>query len=697
MSDITSIQATVEEVGDKISERLDFGDESVSDTEALLSQLGIEEETSPDKTACHLAAFNELLKLALYEEYRAEGAPLKNISLASRAEFYEEAYEKTRNMAFRGHLLDSLVKDIDPDILDPLWSTQKQLRSDDSPTETIGGLFENIVSQETRRERGQFHTPKFVADLMARWSIRSGDDTVLDPGFGAGVLTASALDTKDAAQGEERVDEIWGVDISTLAPVMAGTGLKIQNGSGAPHFKVGDYMETLSEGSNTRLDNQDPIQLPKFDAIISNPPYSRSASLEADRGKFNKIAEQNGLSVSGFTPLYVYFFAHSEQFLADNGRMAFITPSQFFDTNYGEKLRQFLLDRFNIRAMLFLESDINVFNARVTPCITLFEKSRKDGLDETRFLRIDNWSDTDELLSFIERETVEDGETPFGYVHTVSQKELLAERDWRNYVDPKAVDSIPALTAFEEIADIKRGIATGMNDYFCLTQQEVDEWGLSEEHLSKLIRRTGGMEMLRVNETIWQSWRDNGKEVWLLYCYDEEGNRMESVDGENLESFLKYGEKVGADSSYLAENRTKWYAVDRREPPDILATYMSQDGFRFIKNEADIRTLNNLHNINLESYDDRQVDALLAYLNSDVANEITKHSSRTYADGLHKIEPSELKNIPVLDPNNLSDGEIDLLSRKFTELCDSIRSSDSDETDKQSELDKCVREILQIP
>jgi adenine-specific DNA methylase len=75
----------------------------------------------------------------------------------------------------------------------------------------------------------------------------------------------------------------------------------------------------------------------------------------------------------------------------------------------------------------------------------------------------------------------------------VAQREIVSEFDWTTYLDPKSVDEIPGLKPFREIADIKRGIATGKNDYFCLTRDEIEEWGLDENYLAPLIRRTEGV------------------------------------------------------------------------------------------------------------------------------------------------------------------------------------------------------------
>ena len=87
----------------------------------------------------------------------------------------------------------------------------------------------------------------------------------------------------------------------------------------------------------------------------------------------------------------------------------------------------------------------------------------------------------------------------------------------------------------------------------------------------------------------------------------------------------------------------------------------------------------------------------MAYLNSSIAGKVTQYSGRTYADGLHKIEPDELKSIPVFDPKNLDEAEIDRLATAFEALCDAIEDENADEAIARSELDDTVRAVLQLP
>jgi adenine-specific DNA-methyltransferase len=700
MSEEITIISVIEGVAEDIHVQLDFDSDSpfYSEVDEWMATHGLKRVADPERTTCKLAAYNRLLKITLYKIYRDGDKDLPPLS--SDTDIYAQlvqAFAETGDHAFKDNLLDGLIEAVPDDVFDPLLDVRQHLIDRKASTEEVGRIFESLVPQEARRRLGQFRTPMYIAKFMADWAVQHGNDRVLDPGIGAGVLTAAMYDAKHAADGQAHVDDMWGVDLSELAVVMSSTALKLTNGEGSPNFIQDNFMDTLAEGQPQRIDQQNPEILAKVDAVVSNPPYSRSHELNSDeKSRINRIAAaEASMKISQKAPMYHYFFVHAAQFLDDNGRMAFVTPARFLETNYGITLRTFLLNHFDIHGMILLDGDIPVFeDADTDPCITFLEKNDSGESDcTTTFVQAGEWPDAGRLFDAVAGDA--QGETSYGFVNQVDQQELVAEFNWTEYVDPESVAAIPGLTSFREIADIKRGIATGMNDYFCLTQDEVDEWDLDEKYLVPLIRRTQGVVDYDLREyEDWRQWLRNGNEAWLLYCYNENGEPITDTDDPALQDYLEHGKDIGAANSYLAQNRSPWYVVDQRDSASILVTYMSKDGFRFIHNKAGVVSLNNLHNVFLDGYEDWQVEALLAYLNSSVANEIAKRSGRTYSRGLHKIEPDELKDIPVVDPDDLSTGDAMTLSRKFRNLCEASRSEDGDVEAAMRELDGKVIEVI---
>lgn len=700
MREKSTIISTIDEVAEDIHTQLDFDSDNSFYREVgeWMGDQGLNRAADPELTICKLAAYNRLLKTTLYKIYRNGNNDLPLLS--GDTDIYGhlvQALAKTGDRAFKENVLDGLVEGVPSGIFKPLLEVRQLLIDREASTEEVGRIFESLVPQEARRRLGQFRTPRYIAEFMVEWAVQQGDDRVLDPGIGAGALTAAMCDAKHAAEGQGHVDDMWGVDLSELAVVMSSTALKLTNGEGSPNFIQDNFMNILAEGQPKRIDQKNPHVLPKMDAVVSNPPYSRSHEMSSEeKGRINRIAAtEAGMEISQKAPMYHYFFVHAAQFLDDGSRMAFVTPTRFLETNYGITLRTFLLNNFDIYGMILLDGNIPVFEAADTdPCITFLEKNDGGESDcTTTFVQADEWPEVERLFESVDGNV--QGETSYGFVNQVAQKELVAEFNWTEYVNPESVDAIPGLKPFREIANIKRGIATGKNDYFCLTQNEVNEYGLDEECLVPLIRRMQGVSGYDLREyEDWRQWLCDGDEAWLLYCYDEDGEPITDVDNPDLAAYLEHGEETGAADSYLARNRSPWYVVDQRDTASILVTYMSKDGFRFIHNNAGVVSLNNLHNVFLNRYEDREVEALLAYLNSSVSNAIAKRSGRTYSRGLHKIEPDELKDLPVVDPNDLSVAETMTLSRKFQDLCEASRDENKDVEAAMRKLDEKVAEVI---
>ena len=707
MPEQATLPAEIERIGDEIHSRLSPRAQVLERAREWADSQGVDSADNPDHIICNLAAYNRLLKTTLYALYRIEGPELDDITNPREVPGkLRTAHEVTEDDTFKRFVLDDVADAVDPEVLESLDALRHRLANANEPTEDIGRIFERIIPSNSRKKLGQFRTPEHVAEAMAEWAIRDGTDSVLDPGMGAGALTSAMYKAKQRADGEQSIDEMYGVDLSQLSVVMATTALKLVNGGGTPHFQTADFLDTVAEGETSRLVQNESggvVQFQKVDAIVSNPPYSRHQEIsQKDKARVNQIASANAaMEFDLRSPMYLYFIVHAAQFLDNGGRMAVITSSEWLETHYGKKLRAFLLNNFAVRGMIVYNPEVEVFDGPMTTaCISLLERKDSGAGDcTTSFLRLSEWPGLQTVLEAVDGE-VSVGKTEYGYLNRLPQTELLPKRDWTDYLSPESVEELPELTPFHELADIKRGIATGNNDFFCLSEAEAEEREISEEYRVKLIRRTNGLAYDLRNED-WEEWRDDGDEVWLLYCHDEEDELIERHDigDPAVVKYLDEGEEQGANEGYLVEKRNPWYRVEKRDPPPTLVTYMSKSGFRFIRNQAGVVSLNNLHNISFPEdteYNPKELNALLAYLNSDIVNKIVERSGREYGGGLHKIEPGELEHIPVIDPKAMHDDDVEMLSGQFEKLAETARDDDESLDDVVAELDAMTADILDI-
>jgi tRNA1(Val) A37 N6-methylase TrmN6 len=680
-----------------------------AEVDAWCELQGLDRLDNPHEIVARQAALNTLLKTTLYEQYHKQGR-LPALTEDLQAEF-KNARTEIGDPAFTEYVLDRVTRLVEIGDLSDLLSARHSLVDAADPAEEIGRLFESLTPQASRRKLGQFRTPPTIASLMATWLIRDGTETVLDPGMGAGALAAAAYQRKQELVDDPPLTDMYGVDLNQLALVMAATSLGLLN-HGEPHnLQIGDFLDFETSDVDGEIE-----------AIISNPPYSRHHELTADyKARVNAQAEaETDTTVSALSPMYAYFYYHASEFLPPGGRLSFITPSEFLETSYGESLKRFLVEAFDIRTLVLFDRDESskFDEAMTTSLVSFLEKSTEDDkpTNYTRLIRVDGDPSQTELLAAIDGEV--DGETDWGFVNVVPQAELDPVDKWTSLFDPLEIDTSD-LVPLSELATVTRGIATGQNSYYCLTQDDVDDWNIDDRYLSKIIRNARSVPGYDYTVDDWEDDREEGREVWVLYhltdldsetvshlqpaedggnqtlaASEDASHNQESTAG--IVDYLRYGrsEDVGAQSGYLAQHRTPWYVVDRRDPPPIVVTYMSRGGSRFIQNETDARTLSNLHGLYLDvDLSDTQRKALLAYLNSGFANEVVRRSGRTYSSGMDKIEPNELEGVPVLDPRSLDTETTSGLARRFDRVRQAAREeSDSIEAAIQA-LDRFLKRV----
>jgi len=433
---------------------------------------GLKRLEDPNQIVAHQAAFNVLLKSTLYEHYQQYEDLPELGSDVQRA--FKTAGEKTEDPAFDEYILDDVARVAGPAALEEIVDARQQLNTSDDPAEEIGRLFETLVPQEARRKLGQFRTPPTIASLMAAWLIDDGDERVLDPGMGACALSAAAYAAKQSVVDSPPLADIYGIDLNELALVMGATALNLQNHGGPHNLQIGDFLDFAPEDVDGEVD-----------AIISNPPYTRHQELSEEYKETvnDRVEAELGRSVSSLSPMYAYFYYHTTEFLTPGGKLSFITPSEFLETSYGESLKQYLVDTYDIKALvLFDRNEQSKFEEAMTTSLVSFLESPDEDTEAdelTRIIRVDGDPDEDVLLDAIEGEV--EGETDWGFINAVRQEDLDPENKWTNLFDPLDIDT-SGLTEFAELASVNRGIATGMNDYFCLTQDDVEEWDIEEQY-----------------------------------------------------------------------------------------------------------------------------------------------------------------------------------------------------------------------
>jgi hypothetical protein len=149
------------------------------------------------------------------------------------------------------------------------------------------------------------------------------------------------------------------------------------------HFRPGQEFCRLPIGGERQ---EVSIKLPLLDAAVANPPYVRQEKIEkTEKTIAGKLLETEwpGLRLSGRSDLHCYFWPTAAKLLKEGGYFGFLTSSSWLDVEYGFQLQAWLLQNFELLAVL--ESNVEPWfpDARVKTCVTIMRRC-SDGATRMR-------------------------------------------------------------------------------------------------------------------------------------------------------------------------------------------------------------------------------------------------------------------------------------------------------------------------
>jgi len=474
--------------------------------------------------------------------------------------------------------------------------------------------YSKLISLEHRKKFAQFFTPFQLASLMADWLLGNQNlKTVLEPAFGLGVFSRALLSKKSDLS-------IKGFDIDETILTEAKA---IFNNTTNFDLHLEDYM--FNDWIN------------KYDGIICNPPYFKFHDYD-NKTILNEIENRLKIKLNGFTNLYTLFLLKSVYQLNSNGRLAYIIPSEFLNSDYGKLVKSTLIKNKVLRHIVVFDFEENVFDdALTTACILLCSNDKNS--QKVKFSTIKKIDDLELIKTYILEYPLNSID-----VSTFSINELEPELKWRKYYQEQKGIRYKNLIPFSSVAKVVRGIATGANEYFTFSKSKANHYGIDEKNLLPCICKAVDVKDNFFTTENFHSLVNSNKQAYLF-------NAIGSND-ENVLKYIKLGEKSGIDKRYLTACRTPWYSLENRPPSPIWVSVFNRSGLKFIRNEANISNLTTFHcvyPIQNSLFDNVNVDVLFAYLLTDVAREIFEDNRREYGNGLQKFEPNDLNKAMMLN------------------------------------------------
>jgi methylase of polypeptide subunit release factors len=240
--------------------------------------------------------------------------------------------------------------------------------------DVLGAIFEKLLPVREQILLGQFYTPPDVADLLVALTLDGPTPTVLDPGCGSGTFLLRSYQYLSESHGTSHTDllnQLWGFDVSPFAAELAVINMCRQDLSefrNFPRVLVGDFFDRAQgdkvEFPPSRKGAQQKVLLPipKFDAILANPPYIRSQQQDDLDPKYKERLQAVVVKHFGFQPppksdLFTYFGYHAWSFLKEGGRLGFVTSASWLTSEYGSRFQQFLLEEMRLIAVVGSEAE----------------------------------------------------------------------------------------------------------------------------------------------------------------------------------------------------------------------------------------------------------------------------------------------------------------------------------------------------
>lgn len=404
-----------------------------------------------------------------------------------------------------------------------------------------------------------------------------------------------------------------------------------------------------------------------------------------------KTIDVYGSKVPGRSDLYVYFQLLAPSLLNSNGTFCFIISNSWLDVEFGGFVQQFLLKHTQLHAIY--DCNVRSFSASVNTVIYLhsaiinnqltavqyktfkpkgepiqFVMNKADYTDmayaplliEQEHCRTNTFRKHYRIITKTPQELWDEGydiETMQYQSNKWGGKYLRAPEIYFTILE-KGKDKLVPL---KQIAEVRFGIKSGANEFFIMSREKADEWGIEDEFLVPILKSPKECKTIRIDTTTLPN--------LLFYCHKEK----EELEGTNALKYILWGEEseiVNALETRAfqlrpsTKGRHRWWDVGERKISQGIFPKGISETFVFPKNDvvfADCRLY--------ELFCDNE--SIMYCLNSSLMPFFIEITSRQgLGDGLLELFVYEVPNYLV--PNILIDTEFSIKNRVigniFTEL-----------------------------
>jgi hypothetical protein len=424
------------------------------------------------------------------------------------------------------------------------------------------------------------------------------------------------------------------------------------------------------------------------------------------------------LTLSGQADIYAYIFLHAATFLKSDGQFSIITSNAWLDVAYGGILKQFFLDHFKVKMIIASWAEPWFEDAAVNTIITVLERdseeqNRDDNIvhfvklkkgfkelvpfdmqfdGDKRWLRYDSIVDTienakdDKRCSVVTSDisTLETDEMRIRMVSQAALKKEIAEKKdlskWGKYLRAPDVyfeilDKCKGkLVPLKEIADVRFGIKTGINEFFYIEKigetkkgkvlcknERSWEGEIEEQYLRKIIKSPKEAESITI---------DPDALKYFIFVCNKSKAELKKDNHVGALRYIEWGEKQKTEDATpwravpSVQGRKFWWSLGREQLPEIIHPAGIGEVYKVFDNSIKVLNDKRLYEIYTKGE-----ESLKYMLNSTLFSLFIESTARmSLGDGLVDLTVYEVEENPVLLPSSILEQQRKELAKIYTKF-----------------------------
>jgi type I restriction enzyme M protein len=246
--------------------------------------------------------------------------------------------------------------------------------------DALGDAYEYLIGQfaaGSGKKAGEFYTPQQISTILSRivtldsQEPKTGKVPHLGRVFDFACGSGSLLLNVRKQMGSRGIGKIFGQEKNITTYNLARMNMLL-HGVKDTEFEI-YHGDTLTNDWDF-LRETNPAKMPKFDAVVANPPFSYRWEPKEDMGDDVRF-KNHGLAPKSAADFA--FLLHGFHYLADQGVMAIILPhGVLFRGGAEERIRTKLLQDGHIDTVIGLPANL-FYSTGIPVCILVLKKCKK--------------------------------------------------------------------------------------------------------------------------------------------------------------------------------------------------------------------------------------------------------------------------------------------------------------------------------